>query len=79
MIHYQKFSTYRKFPTKSLDYDLSSSSLIIGNIDVEKTSDTGKVDGFSFTLSENGIDKIVVTDTSGKAIVGSLPVGSYTI
>ena len=76
---YQKVTTLSTTPTQQEHIDLASASLTIGNIDVEKTSDTGKVDGFSFALSGNGIDKTVVTDTSGKASFGALPVGSYTV
>lgn len=51
-----------------------------GNILIVKSSEDGKVEGFSFRVIGNGIDMIVKTDAKGEALIENLRVDSeYTI
>lgn len=43
-----------------------------GNILIVKRSEDGKVEGFSFRVTGNGVDMIVVTDSEGKALIENL-------
>lgn len=50
-----------------------------GSAKIVKTSEDGKVDGISFTVSGNGINKIVKTDSKGEIKINNIPPGVYTI
>lgn len=53
--------------------------LIPGNIKIVKTSEDGKIDGITFTIKGNGIDKTVKTDSSGEIKSDDLKPGTYTV
>ncbi len=50
-----------------------------GAIRVQKKSSDGVVEGIKFKVSGNGIDKEIVTDSSGVALLSNIPVGTYTV
>lgn len=50
-----------------------------GNAKIVKTSEDGKVDGISFTITGNGINKTVKTDSKGEIKIGNLTPGIYTV
>lgn len=52
---------------------------IPGKVQIIKTSEDGKVDGISFHITGNGVDKTVRTENGGKIIVSNLKPGTYTI
>ena len=52
---------------------------IPGKVQIIKTSEDGKVDGISFRIIGNGIDKKVKTENSGKITISNLKPGTYTI
>lgn len=52
---------------------------IPGKVQIMKTSEDGKVDGISFRITGNGVDKTVKTENGGKIIVSNLKPGTYTI
>ncbi len=49
-----------------------------GTCRIVKTSEDGKVDGIKFTISENGINKTVTTDSNGVISLDLMP-GEYTV
>lgn len=52
---------------------------IPGKVQIVKTSEDGKVDGISFHITGNGVDKMVKTENDGKIAVSNLKPGTYTI
>ena len=50
-----------------------------GSCEIVKTSEDGKVDGISFTVSGNGVNKTVTTDKNGKILIDNLMPGVYTV
>lgn len=50
-----------------------------GSAKIVKTSEDGKVDGISFRIQGNGIDKTVVTENGGQIQVDNLLPGVYTV
>lgn len=51
----------------------------IGNCEILKTSEDGKVDNIKFNFKGNGIDKDVVTDSKGRIFIDNIPAGVYTV
>lgn len=52
---------------------------IPGKVQIVKTSEDGKVDGISFRITGNGVDKTVKTENGGKTTISNLKPGTYTI
>lgn len=52
---------------------------IPGKVQIVKTSEDGKVDGISFRITGNGVDKTVKTENGGKITISNLKPGTYTI
>lgn len=50
----------------------------VGNIDLIKSSEDGKVDGIPFRVTGNGIDEIVRTEKDGHIRLNNLLQGTYT-
>lgn len=50
-----------------------------GAIKVQKKSSDNIVSGIKFHISGNGVDKDLVTDSSGVALLSNIPVGTYTV
>ena len=51
-----------------------------GSLKIVKTSDDGKVEGFSFRITgPNGYDVILKTDENGEILIEGLRIGEYTI
>ena len=50
-----------------------------GSCQIVKTSEEGKVDGISFTISGNGVNKTVKTANGGKIQIDNLMPGVYTV
>ena len=50
-----------------------------GSCQIVKTSEDGKVDGISFTISGNGVNKTVKTANGGKIQIDNLMPGIYTV
>lgn len=50
----------------------------VGNIDLIKTSEDGKVDGISFRVTGNGVDEVVRTEKDGHIRLNNLLQGTYT-
>lgn len=50
-----------------------------GSAKIVKTSEDGKVDGISFRIQGNGIDKTVKTATNGEIQINNLMPGVYTV
>ena len=50
-----------------------------GSCQIVKTSEDGKVDGISFTISGNGVNKTVKTANGGKIQIDNLMPGVYTV
>ena len=51
-----------------------------GNLKIVKTSDDGKVEGFSFRIvGDNGYDVILKTDRNGEITLSGLRIGEYII
>ena len=50
-----------------------------GSLKIKKTSEDGKVSGVRFTISGNGINQIVTTDSNGEITIPNLTAGTYTI
>lgn len=50
-----------------------------GSCEIVKTSEDGKVDGISFTITGNGINETVKTDKDGKFLLDNLRPGTYTV
>lgn len=53
--------------------------LIPGSAKIVKTSEDGKVDGVSFRITGNGVDKTVKTANGGQITVNNLKPGVYTV
>lgn len=53
--------------------------LIPGIIKIVKSSEDGKVSGFGFNISGNGVNKNVTTNSNGEITVNDLKPGSYTV
>lgn len=52
---------------------------IPGKVQIVKTSEDGKVDGISFHITGNGVNKTVKTENGGKITISNLKPGIYTI
>ena len=50
-----------------------------GSAKIIKTSEDGKVDGISFTITGEGINETVKTNSKGEIIVDNLKPGTYTV
>ena len=50
-----------------------------GNIKIVKTSEDGKVDGITFRIKGNGVDKTVKTANGGSITADNLTPGEYTV
>ncbi len=50
-----------------------------GNIKIIKTSEDGKVDGITFRIKGNGVDKTVKTANGGSITIDNLVPGEYTV
>lgn len=50
-----------------------------GDVKIIKTSDDGKVEGITFTVTGSGVNQTVTTDANGTATVTRLKPGSYTV
>ncbi len=50
-----------------------------GSAKIVKTSEDGKVNGITFTISGNGINKTVTTNASGEVQIDNLMPGVYTV
>ncbi len=50
-----------------------------GSAKIVKTSEDGKVGGISFTISGNGINETVKTNSSGEIVLDNLMPGTYTV
>lgn len=82
---------YRFYGTLSWTVTLNSSTpngtvtinavneLIPGSAKIVKTSEDGKVDGVSFRITGNGVDKTVKTANGGQITVNDLKPGVYTV
>lgn len=53
--------------------------LIPGSAKIVKTSEDGKVEGITFNIKGNGVDKNVTTDANGEIKLDDLKPGSYTV
>ncbi len=73
--------------TKTLNKDTPNATITInavneiipGNCKIVKTSEDGVVDGISFTLSGNGVNKTVTTANGGEVTISDLKPGTYTV
>lgn len=54
-------------------------TLITGSAKIVKTSEDGKVDGVSFRIQGNGVDKTVQTKSGGQIQIDNLKPGIYTV
>ncbi len=52
---------------------------IPGKVQIVKTSEDNKIDGISFRIIGNGVDKTVKTENGGKITISDLKPGTYTI
>lgn len=50
-----------------------------GSVKIIKTSEDGKVDGIAFTISGNGVNQTVTTNSRGEIRIDSLRPGVYTV
>lgn len=50
-----------------------------GNLEIIKTSEDGNIEGINFTITGNGVNKIVTTNVEGKVFVEGLLPGTYTV
>ena len=50
-----------------------------GNIKIVKTSEDGRVDGITFRIKGNGVDKTVKTANGGSITIDNLAPGEYTV
>jgi hypothetical protein len=50
-----------------------------GSAKIVKTSEDGKVSGISFTISGNGVNKTVTTNSKGEIEIDNLQPGTYTV
>ncbi len=76
---YQRMTKYDSMPTQETSSNLARATLTIGNLDIVKTSETGKVDGFKFNIKGNGIDRTEVTDLNGRINIANITAGKYTV
>ncbi len=76
---YQRMTKYDSIPTQQLTDNLARATLTIGNLDIIKTSETGKVDGFKFNIKGAGVDRTEVTDLNGRINIANIPAGRYTV
>lgn len=53
--------------------------LSLGNLQIIKTSEDGKISDVEFNISGNGMNKNVKTDSSGKINIAELNEGTYTV
>lgn len=52
---------------------------IPGKVQIVKTSEDNKIDGISFRITGNGVDKTVKTENGGKITISNLKPGTYTV
>lgn len=52
---------------------------IPGKVQIIKTSEDGKIEGISFRITGNGVDKTVKTESNGKVTISTLKPGTYTV
>lgn len=50
-----------------------------GNLEIIKTSEYGNIEGINFTITGNGVNKSVTTDSNGRVLVEGLVPGTYTV
>ena len=73
--------------TKTLDANTPNATITIeavnelipGSAKIVKTSEDGKVEGITFNIKGNGVDKNVTTDAKGEIKLDDLKPGSYTV
>lgn len=53
--------------------------IIPGSVKIVKTSEDGKIDGISFTITGNGVNKTVTTNSKGEVQIDELKPGIYTV
>lgn len=53
--------------------------IIPGSVKIVKTSEDGKVDNISFTITGNGVNKTVTTNSKGEVKIDELKPGVYTV
>lgn len=53
--------------------------IIPGSVKIIKTSEDGKVNGISFTITGNGVNKTVTTNSKGEVQIDELKPGVYTV
>ncbi len=70
---------YRLITSQQLSYNLAKATLTIGNLDIVKIFETGKVDGFKFNIKGAGVDRTEVTDLNGRINIANIPAGRYTV
>ena len=76
---YQRMTTYRQFPTNQLGDNIAKATLSVGNMNLIKTSETGKMDGLRFNILGNGINRTETTDMTGNINITNIPTGVYTV
>lgn len=73
--------------TKTLDANTPNATITIeavnelipGSAKIVKTSEDGKVEGITFNIKGNGVDKNVTTDATGEIKLDDLKPGNYTV
>lgn len=83
--NYQSYGTASW--TKTLDASTPNATITIeavnelipGSAKIVKTSEDGVVEGITFNIKGNGIDKNVTTDANGEIRINDLKPGSYTV
>ena len=76
---YQKMITYRTEVANEQSKEEVSATLSVGNMNLLKTSETGKVDGLRFNILGNGINRTETTDMTGNINITNIPTGVYTV
>lgn len=51
----------------------------LGSMKIVKTAEDGKVDGITFTVTGNGVNETVQTNSAGEIQIANLAPGSYTV
>ena len=76
--HIQDLITYAESVSDPV-YGYLNIKASYGNAKIIKTSEDGKVDGISFTISGNGVNKTVTTNANGEVQIDNLVAGVYTV
>ena len=76
---YQRMTTFSQTPTQENSKEEVSATLSVGNMNLLKTSETGKVDGLRFNILGNGINRTETTDMDGNINIANIPTGVYTV